>query len=188
MDLELDTKVAKQIMGLDVVGQCRAWDPEGSGYSITRPEEDTHHGDIMLVYVFNCHCDVMPLKNFTSVAQERELVPSFGDLGLDEFVAKYNKEMEEEYAADKALWGHSRHCLSVVDEYSVDNNAAYRVIEKIIEKEYTFDLSYAPYNMAPWVATFAKYPANIEFNTGRGYSNSLAKAVCLAALDTIREQ
>lgn len=185
MNLELDKKIAEKIMGLEVVGQCRAWDPEGSGYSISRPEEDTHHGDVMLVYVSTCSCEIMPLKTFTSLTQEREFVSN--DLGLEEFVANYNKEMEEEFVNDKALWGHSRHCLSVVEEYTTDIRATHTVIEKIIGNDYSFDLGYHPHNTAPWVALFAKYPANIEFNTGRGYGKTAAMAICLAALDTIRD-
>lgn len=180
MNLELDKKIAEKIMGLEVVGECAAWDPDGGGWMIFRPEENINgRYETKLCFVRSCNCE----ENFP-----HKMEP-LGDTTLDlKLYEEWNKELQEEFTKEKAVWGHSKHCLDVAEDYSENIQAAHKVVEKIIGKDYSFDLGYHPHNTAPWVALFAKYPANIEFNTGRGYSNTAAMAICLAALDTIRER
>lgn len=164
---ELDAQIEQRIFGHTVVPLGRAWDPSGEGYSILRPDED-HDGDLRPMWVRRCMCDLLPQHqdeskwDYSVISRE-----SWELLAADE---------RTEFAADRAVWGHSKHCLDVVPWYSSDISAAWRIVVQLHDR---FGLVLS-WNKANPSASFITMGAIITAE-----AETVPLAICLAALKTL---
>ena len=139
---ELDALVAEKVMGLKLVGNCKAWDPEGSGYCIYRPDAG-EPGALRPAYVAHCNCDIFPLYQDESEWTSKPLeLFSLSDQ-RDSLVSREARRQSvarkmwkrvasdhrREFEADKAIWGHASGCLDVVPAYSTEIGATSEVWE-----------------------------------------------------------
>lgn len=176
VDRELDAKVSTLVMGRPVVGTCCAIFVEGewSLHPESSPEGWICYAGVEPVCVEHCNCATYPFKQSLDNIDEEDR----------EYIEETNREWAEEFAADKARWGHSRNCLRVVPEYSSNIASAWLVMERLVELKYSPDVIHRGRGL--WGCEIDRF-SSIEINWPvRGIDSPAAPlAICLAALKVV---
>lgn len=203
---EINKRVAQEIMGLQIVGECFAWNPEGSGVSIRPPSEAPSPENIHPVYLSRCGCDYR-LDLWTTKDEYFE--------GMDEEEVKkaieyHNTKEQAEFDEDQRLWGHGRlTCLDVVPNYCEDIQSSMKIVNKLCHPElpwaeWTREQYQIDINLGLWSFTAYTVPSISSFAWGwsvgfrpsvfppdsRGAEDdvvwareeTLSQAICMAAL------
>lgn len=171
---ELDALVCEKVMGLEVVGVCDAWD-SSVGYAIHRPTADLI-STLQPVYLRHCNCDFLPLvlrnKDDTEEGRARS--------------KRRDDRRRAEFEADRAVWGHSSGCLSVVHRYSTHTAADVKERLRTHYQEYVtvgdtsaFPPAAVPIELRPFTCVIGSQEDPIAEAQGVTEEH----AICLAALE-----